>query len=378
MRVSIKVRICQKFKIRALIWKFQTTLILKLWKQFLKVSTSQRYQSLPARNSTPPVSKISPRGLCFDPSAPLPLLGEAFLWPLFLTLSINFAASMVMLMKWGSLTHARFKIVTLNAQMLTTIRPTTQTQVCTVVMDTTMVDKLRILKLLSTLTTNSSTVGCLTIILWIARLLQPSSIHFTTTTTVNCNSSPTTGASIMRSTLVAMKHQRSHPSPLTRPMTKKTPLKSSLTAKTSSRRKWCRRLFWLKTLKMAVINTTSTTTSINLLKRAATKKIRKMAASSLTSSQLSYLTHCMKRLRLLTWATFTCQPRTSKFLSYQWLTTNLLSVRKRRSLLPLSSAIFPQVHFLSPLLRNLRARRCMLWLDKLQLVNSLTTSTMTK
>ena len=58
--------------------------------------------------------------------------------------------------------------------------------------------------------------------------------------------------------------------------------------------------------------------------------------------------------------------------------TNLLSVRKRRSLLPLSSAIFPQVHFLSPLLRNLRARRCMWWLDKLQLVNSLTTSTMTK
>ena len=84
------------------------------------------------------------------------------------------------------------------------------------------------------------------------------------------------------------------------------------------------------------------------------------------------------RLRLLTWATFTCQPRTSKFLSYQWLTTNRLSVRKRRSLLPLSSAIFPQVRFLSLLLKSLRARRCMWWLDKLQLVNSLTTSTMTK
>ena len=280
MRVLIKVSVCQKIKIRALIWKFQTTLILKLWKQFLKVSTSQRYQSLPARNSTPPVSKISPRGLCYDPSAPLPLLGEAFLWPLFLTLSINLAASLVMLMKWGSLTHARFKIFTLNAQMLTTIRPITLPQVCTVVMDTAMVDKLRILMLLSTLTTHNSTVECPTIILWIARLLLPSSIHFTITTTDNCNSNPSTGTSIMRSTLVAMKHRRSRPSPLTPPMIKKTPLTSSLTAKTSSRRKWCRRLFWLKTLKMAVINTTFPTTSINLLKGAATKKIRKTAASS--------------------------------------------------------------------------------------------------
>ena len=81
---------------------------------------------------------------------------------------------------------------------------------------------------------------------------------------------------------------------------------------------------------------------------------------------------------LSTWATFTCHPRTLRFLSYQWLTTNRLSVRKRRSLLPLSSAIFPPVRFLSPLLKSLRARRYMWHLDVHQIVNSSTTSTMTE
>ena len=294
MPVLIKANVYQKFKIRALIWKFQAILILKLWNQSLKVSSSQRYQSLPARNSTPPVSKRSPRGLCYDPPAPLLLLGEAFLWPLFLTVSINFAVSLVMwpsnkLMKWGSLTHARFKIFTHNALTLTTTRPTTLPQACTVATGTAMVDKLRILKLHSTLTTSSSTVECpIIIILWISREQPLSSIHFTKITTTNCNSNPSTGASIMRSTLVAKTHRRNCLSPqfrvftipLTLLMTKKTSLTSFLTAKTSSRRKWCRRLFWLKTLKMAVINTTFPTTSINLLKGAPIKKIRKTVVSS--------------------------------------------------------------------------------------------------
>ena len=284
VQVLIKANVYQKFKIRALIWKFQSTLILKLWNRSLKVSSTQRYQSLPAINSTPPVSKRSPRGLCYDPPAPLLLLGEAFLWPLFLTVSINFAASLVMwpsnkLMKWGSLTHARFKTFTHNALTLTTNRPTTLPQACTVATGTAMVDNLRILKLHSTLTTSSSTVECPIIILWISLEQPPSSIHFTKITTTNCNSNPSTGASIMRSTLVAKTHRRNCPSPLTLPMTKKTSLTSFLTAKTSSRRKWCRRLFWLKTLKMAVINTTFPTTSINLLKGAPTKKIRKTVVS---------------------------------------------------------------------------------------------------
>ena len=81
---------------------------------------------------------------------------------------------------------------------------------------------------------------------------------------------------------------------------------------------------------------------------------------------------------LSTWVTFTCHPKTSKFLSYQWLTTNQLSVRKRRSPLPLSSAIFPTVRFLSPLLKNLRAKKYRWLLDTLQIVNFSTTSTTTK
>ena len=284
MQALIKVNVWEKFKIRALIWKFRPTLILKLWNQSLKVSTTQRYR-LPARNSTPPVSKRSPRGLRYNPPAPLPLLGEAFLLPLFLTLSIHFAASLVMrpsnkLMKWGSLTHARFKIFTLNAQTLTTIRPTTLPQACTVATGTAMVDIRRILKLHSTLTTSSSTVECHINILWIARQLPLSSIHFTKTTTINSGNSPSTGASIMRSTLVAKKHRRSRPSPQNPLMRKKTPLTNFLTAKTSSRRKLCRRLFWLKTLKMAVIKTIYPTTSINYLKEEATKKTWKMAVSS--------------------------------------------------------------------------------------------------
>ena len=281
------------------------TLINKLWNQFLKASIQIEYQSLPARNSTPPVSKISPRGLCYDPSAPLPLLGEAFLWPLFLTLSINFTASPLIcltmppsnkLMKWGSLTLARFKIFTLNAQTLITIRRTTIPKPCIVAAGNALVDKLRILKLhspnmllvhLSAPTSSSSTVECPTIILWIAPALplrMPSSIHFTKIITSNSASNPSTGASTMRSTLVVKKHQRSPPSSRLPPlMIKKTPLTNFLTAKTSSRRKWCRRPFWLKTLKMAVINTIFPTISINLLKGAAIKKIRKMAATSFSS-----------------------------------------------------------------------------------------------
>ena len=79
---------------------------------------------------------------------------------------------------------------------------------------------------------------------------------------------------------MAKKHRQSRPSPQNPLMRKKTPLTNFLTAKTSSRRKLCRRLFWLKTLKMAVINTIYLTTSINLLKEEATKKTWKMAVSS--------------------------------------------------------------------------------------------------
>ena len=174
--------------------------------------------------------------------------------------------------------------------MLTTIRRITLPMPCTVATGTALVDKLRTLKLhspnmllvhLSALTSSISTVECPTIIRWIALLLLLSSTHFTKTSTSNSASNPSTGASIRRNTLVVMKHQRSRPSSrLTLPKIKKTPLTSFLTAKTSNRRKWCRRLFWLKTLKMAVINTIFPTISISLLKGVVIKKIRKTAVSS--------------------------------------------------------------------------------------------------
>ena len=68
----------------------------------------------------------------------------------------------------------------------------------------------------------------------------------------------------------------------------------------------------------------------------------------------------------------------TKFLSYHWLTNIHLPVHKGRCPLLHSNATFPQVRFLCLLLRSLRARRYRWRQDMIQLVNSLTTITMTK